>query len=95
MRNRLPKRSKHIECGILNLDDYKNQGTHWVAYVKDNNYCNYFDSFGDLKPPLELIKYLNHRNIHYNYTKYQNYDTVNCGHLCLKYLKNYWKNRLN
>ena len=92
MRDALPKKSKKIECGVLNLDDSKNEGTHWVAYVKVNDYCEYFDSYGDLKPPLELNRYLNNPNMFYNYDRYQRYDAVNCGHLCLKYLENFWNN---
>lgn len=94
MRNELPNKPKLIECGIINLDTSENEGTHWVAYVKFKNYCEYFDSFGDLKPPMELCQYLNHHNIYYNYKKYQNFNTFNCGHLCIKYLKTFWKNHL-
>lgn len=95
MRDNLPKHPKSVECGIVNLDSSKNNGTHWVAYVKNKNYCEYFNSYGDLQPPLELKKYLCNHNIFYNYSRYQKFNTVNCGHLCLKYLRNYWYNRLN
>lgn len=91
MRDNLPRQPKLIECAIVNLDSHKNEGTHWVAYVKLNDYCEYFNSYGDLKPPIELIKYWNCKNIFYNYNNYQRFNTVNCGHLCLKYLKNFWK----
>ena len=47
-----------IECGILNLDVSKNNGTHWVCYYKNKDKSYYFDSFG-LDPPLELQDYLN------------------------------------
>lgn len=89
MRDELPKNTEDIECGIVNLDSSKNEGTHWVAYVKLFNYCEYFDSFGDLKPPKELIKYLK-SNVTYNYSRYQSFDTSNCGHLCLKFLRQFW-----
>lgn len=95
MRDKLPKKPKQIECGIVNLDSYKNTGTHWVAYVKLNDYCEYFDSFGDLKPPLELSKYLNKRKIFYNYQNYQNFNSIRCGHLCLKFLVQFWNVYLN
>lgn len=90
MRDRLPHKPKPIECGIVNLDSYKSHGTHWVAYAKINNYCEYFDSFGDLKPPTEFVKYMNGNEINYNYTRFQNFNTVNCGHLCLNFLNNFW-----
>lgn len=90
MKDNLPTRTKRIECGIVNLDDSINEGTHWVAYVKLKKYCEYFDSFGNLKPPKELIEYLNTNNIYYNYDRYQNFNAINCGHLCLSYLNEFW-----
>lgn len=95
MRDNLPKRPRKFECGIFNLDSSENNGTHWVAYVKNKNYCEYFNSYGDLPPPLELVRYFKDYDIHYNYKTYQKFNTVNCGHLCLKYLYNYWCNHLN
>lgn len=94
MRDELPSKPKKNECAILNLDSSDNPGTHWVAYVKQHDYCEYFNSFGNLKPPLELIHYLRPMTINYNYVQYQSYGTTNCGHLCLKFLRNYWKKHL-
>ncbi|CAK1593120.1 unnamed protein product [Parnassius mnemosyne] len=48
MRNNLPLKPRKIECGILNLDSYRNSGTHWVAFVKHNKYVEYYDSFEPL-----------------------------------------------
>lgn len=87
MRDTLPKRGPHKnESAIVNLDLNEGSGTHWVAYKKRANSVIYFDSFGDLKPPIELIKYFNCKVILYNYDKYQSYNTSNCGALCLKFL---------
>lgn len=94
MRDKLPHKPWKLECGVLNLDRSDNPGTHWVAYIKQNDYSEYYDSFGNLKPPLELIKYLKDLPIHYNYIPQQSFGTVNCGHLCLKFLRDYWKNHL-
>lgn len=86
MRDSLPKgRPWKNESGIINLDSSNGLGTHWVAYFKKDYYIDYFDSFGNLPPPVELITYLGN-NIHYNYIKHQDYDSVNCGHLCLRFL---------
>lgn len=93
MKDDLPRKPRSVECGIINLDDSYNNGTHWVAYIKFNDYYEYFDSFGDLKPPAEVLKYLNTPNLYYNYTRYQKYDSVNCGHLCLKFLIDFWNKR--
>jgi hypothetical protein len=88
MRDRLPKNVHKNECGILNLDSDSGAGTHWTAYYKRGPEAVYFDSFGNLRPPVELLKYLKSCRVKYNHKQYQTYDTVNCGHLCLKFLYN-------
>lgn len=85
MRDHLPKQPQKYECGIVNLDESSGLGTHWVAYCKKDNKIEYFDSFGNLQPPLEIINYLGN-NIQYNYKSYQNYNSFICGHLCLQFL---------
>lgn len=89
MRDTLPKRCKKYECGVVNLDEDNGPGTHWVSYFKHNKNCYYFDSFGDLQPFREFIKYIdNDCIIHYNYKRIQKFNTVICGHLCVKFLLN-------
>lgn len=88
--NKKKKRPK-MECFILNHGTSKTNGTHWTALAKNNNEAYYFDSYGKLPPPMELVKYLN-KNVHlyYNVNCWQKYGTVTCGHLCLKFLRNFW-----
>lgn len=90
MRNELPKHPLHKECGIINLDSSENPGSHWVAYAKYFDYVIYFDSYGNLKPPKEFIRYIGSVNINYNYENLQKKHPFNCGHLCLEFLKNFW-----
>jgi len=81
MRDLLPEAPKSRERGIVNLDNSRSSGTHWVAlYI-----IHYFDSFGNLQPPREVVKYLG-RRIHYNYDRVQDFDTYICGHLSLAFL---------
>lgn len=92
MRDTLPDRINRVEAGIVNLDTVSGRGTHWTAYVKAGRDIKYFDSFGNLKPPLELIRYF-HSNgtvnqIEYNNDRYQSLNAYNCGHLCLMFLYN-------
>ena len=51
-RNNLPK----IKDGayIINLDEYSNIGTHWIALYANNNSVTYFDSFGVEHIPKEI-----------------------------------------
>lgn len=87
MRNNLPERCQKYECGVINLDDDSGLGTHWVSYCIQDKTCYYFDSFGDLQPFEEFVKYVSEKcTIHFNYRRYQKSDSVNCGHLCLKFL---------
>lgn len=87
MKNSLPKKPRINESAIVNLDNSNGEGTHWVCYRKVNNEVNYYDSFGNLRPPIELARYFGPNvNIRYNYERHQPSDTVICGHLCLKYL---------
>ena len=87
MRDKLPSSGPlYDESAIVNLDKDSGPGTHWVAYKKQGQKVIYFDSFGDLQPPIELMLYLNVNEVKYNPEKYQTYDTYNCGHLCLKFL---------
>lgn len=90
MRDQLPKHPNKKECGIMNLDSSTNSGTHWVAYAKFRDYVEYFDSYGNLRPPIELIQYIGD-SINYNYSNIQQEHPFNCGHLCLNFLKEFWK----
>ncbi|EZA50197.1 hypothetical protein X777_11336 [Ooceraea biroi] len=85
MRDALPARARHNECGIVNLDASAGPGTHWVAYAKRGERVVYFDDFGNLRPPRALERYLGGAtSIAYNRNRYQTYDEQNCGQLCLR-----------
>ena len=86
MRNPFPASGPRYCESVVNLDDASGPGTHWDAYRKRDKNVVYFDSFGDLHPPLDLILYLGVDEVKYNHGRYQDFDTYNCGHLCLKFL---------
>ena len=59
---------KKIKDGayIINLDEYSDIGTHWIAlYVKNNN-VTYFDSFGVVHIPKEIKTFIDDKNIKTN-----------------------------
>lgn len=100
MKDELPKYPNKIECGIINLENSYQLGSHWTCYYKNNDKTYYFDSYGDSKPPIELVKYIGSHNLWYNEDRVQDFnDPPICGHLCLlflKYLPNYdFKSSLN
>lgn len=87
MRDQLSRMTpRQNECCILNLDSSQGSGTHWVAFVKRGQHALYYNSFGDIPPPREVTRYLRGNSIEYNYDAQQSFDTVICGHLCLKFL---------
>lgn len=87
MRDTLPKTPWLNEAGVLNLDSNDGMGTHWVGYRKIKNIVIYFDSFGNLPPPLELIQYFRKADqILYNYNRFQNFNETNCGQISLGFL---------
>ena len=40
-----------------NLDISSGSGRHWVAYKKTGGKVIYFDNFGNLNPPTEIVRY--------------------------------------
>lgn len=88
MRNTLPNKPKINECGIINLNKSSENGSHWTAYIKKDNYVEYFDSFGNSNPPLELQKYFNNiNNIWLNKNHTQTiHDPPVCGFECINWL---------
>lgn len=88
MRDSLPKgKPRKNECMVVNHDSIENSGTHWTCFVKINKKAYYFDSYGKLAPPLEILRYLGSDcNIYYNSKRFQDFNTIICGHLCLRFL---------
>lgn len=88
MRDEFGKiKCRKIEATVCKSNLAHEEGSHWVAFWKKDNTAYYFDSFGNLPPPEEIVKYLGDKcHIYYNKTQYQTYGTVICGHLCLQFL---------
>ena len=68
---------------IINLDEYYNIGTRWVAlYVKNNDVTD-FDGFGVEHIPNETEKFIDLKNLILNIFKIQAYDSIMCGYFCI------------
>ena len=46
---------------IINLDEYSDIGTHWVALYESNNDVTYFDSFGIEHIPKEIKIFISNK----------------------------------
>ena len=65
--------SKTIKNGayVVNLDEYADSGTHWIALFVKNDKVTYFDSFG-----VEIKKCIGHKDIKTNIFRIQAYDSI-------------------
>ena len=55
-RDNLPSKMKD-GAYLMNLDEYSDIGTHWIALYVKNNDITYFDSFEVEHIPKEIIKF--------------------------------------
>ena len=84
-RDNLPNKIKD-GAYVINLDEYSDIGTHWVALWVNNNNVTYFDSFGVEHIPKEIIKFIENRNIKTNIFRIQAYDSIMCGYFCIRFI---------
>ena len=54
---------------IINLDEYSDIGTHWVALWVNNNDVTYFDSFVAEHIPKEIKAFINRSSQNKNITR--------------------------
>ena len=71
---------------LINLDEYSDIGTHWIALYVKNNDITYFDSFGVEHIPKEIIKFITNKNIKTNIFRIQAYDSIMCGYFCIGFI---------
>ena len=83
-RDNLPK----IKGGayVINLDEYSDIGTHWIALYVLNNSVTYFDSFGGEHIPKEIKTFVSNKNIKTNIFRIQAYDSIMCGYFCIRFI---------
>jgi hypothetical protein len=83
MKDEIPKDLKD-GFYIINLDDSKNDGTHWCVFYKNPTINVYFDSYGFL-PPEELSKQL--KPYRFNHKQIQSVNSKACGYYCIAFIK--------
>ena len=77
---------------VINLDEYSDIGTHWVAiWINNSNNIPYFDSFGVEHIPKEIKAIINrpsssasqNKDIKTNIFRIQAYNSIMCGYFCI------------
>ena len=71
---------------VINLDEYSDIGTHWIALYVNNKTVTFFDSFGVEYSPKEIKRFINNKNIIANIFRIQTYDSVICGYFCIGFI---------
>ena len=74
-RNSLPDKIKD-GAYVINLDEYSDIGTHWIALYVNTKTVTYFDSFGVEHIPKEIKKSINNKNIITNIFRIQAFSDV-------------------
>ena len=71
---------------VINLNEYHDIGTHWLALYVNNKIVTYFDSFGVEHIPKEIIKFIVRKKIITNIYRMQAYDSIMHGYFCIGFI---------
>ena len=92
-RDNLPNKIKD-GAYVINLDEYSDRGTHWVAVYVKNNDITYFDSFGVEHILIEIKTFIGRssssalldKSIKTNIFRIQAYDSIMSGYFCIGFI---------
>ena len=84
-RDNLPYKIKD-GAYVINLDEYSDIRTHWIALYVKNNDITYFDSFGVEHIPKEIKAFIKNKNIKTNIFRIQANDSIMCGYFCVGFI---------
>ena len=82
-RNNLPKKNKGW---IINLDEYADVVTHWIALFCNKSEVVYFDSFGVEHVHEEIKEFFGNKNIKANILRIQANNSVMCGYFSIGFI---------
>ena len=84
-RDNLPNSIKN-GAYVINIDEYRDIGTHWVALYVNNKTVTYFDSFGVEHIPKKIMKYICNKKIITNIYRIQACASIMCGYFCIGFI---------
>ena len=71
---------------VINLDEYEDIGTHWIALFCKRNEIVYFDTFGVEHVPEEIKEFVRNKNIKANIFRVQGNNSVMCRYVCIGFI---------
>ena len=83
-RNNLPK----IKDGayVINLDEFKSRGTHWVALYVNDESESYFDRFELEHVPKEIRKFIKDTDVKMIIYRIQAHVSIMGGYFCIGFI---------
>ena len=82
-RDSLPKIKG--EAYVIDLDEYSDIRTHWIALYVHHNDITYFDFFGVEYIPKE-ITFINNKNVKPIVFRIQAFDSIMCEYFCIGFI---------
>ena len=73
---------KQDEAYVINLDEYSDVGTHWIALYVEDIQIIYFYSFGLERDRKEIEKFIDHKNVNTNIFRVQSNNSIMCRYFC-------------
>ena len=84
-RNNLFKKIKD-GAYIINLDEYADVGTHWIALFCKKNEIVYFNSFGVEHISEEIKEFIGNKTIKDNIFRIQENNSIMCGYFWIGFM---------
>ena len=82
--NNLPR--KKDGAYVINLDEFVDVGTHWIALFCSRSEIIYFDSFGVEHVPGEIKEFIGNKNIEADIFRVQAKKSKMCGYFCIGFI---------
>ena len=74
------------EAHVMNLNEFKSIGTHWIAFYVNVRNIIYFDSFVVEHIPKEIKKFIGNKNILTHIYRMQAYDSIMGGYIGIGFI---------
>ena len=71
---------------VVNLDEYKDAGTHWIALFSKKNEVIYLDSFAVEHIPEEIKEFIGNKYMKANIFQVQANNSVLCSYFCIGFI---------
>ena len=82
----LPKTIKNGTY-LINLDEYADVGTHWIASSRRKCEIVYFNSFDVEHVPAEIKEFAGNKHVEANIFQVQRNKSIMCGYFCIGFIQ--------